>query len=57
MELRWGRQRSIKNFAGETSWKMAAWKTDKEREDNIRLDLKEVDCKNRRWLELVQDQY
>jgi hypothetical protein len=45
-------QKCIRNFGGQTSWETTTWKTEKM--DNIKKELRQTGCEDRRWMELAQ---
>jgi hypothetical protein len=48
-KLRWEKRECIQNFRGKTSWKTFTLITDKEWEDNIKLDLGDI-CLFKDWM-------
>lgn len=45
----------IQIFADESSWKMTTWKTKKEMEGYINMNLRNIGYENSRWLEQVKN--
>jgi hypothetical protein len=50
-----GDKKCIQNFSGETSWKAVTWKTKREVERNIQMEVKKIGCEDERWIELAPD--
>jgi hypothetical protein len=48
-------RKCVQNFSGETSWSAVSLKTQKRKEDDIKVLLKELGCEVRRWMGLAVD--